>query len=54
MFEPIDARVLSSCSRNGIKDVDIETICFGEISMCVTSFMCAEMASFFTLAATRF
>ena len=33
MFEPINARFASSCSRNGISDAAIETSCFGETSM---------------------
>jgi hypothetical protein len=33
MFEPISALVASSCSKNGIKDVSTETICFGETSI---------------------
>src|SRR5688572_9278152 len=33
MFEPINARFASSCSRNGIKPAATETSCFGETSM---------------------
>ena len=33
MFEPINARLASSCSRNGIKLAATETSCFGETSM---------------------
>ena len=33
MFEPINARFASSCSRNGISDAATDTICFGETSM---------------------
>jgi hypothetical protein len=33
MFEPINARFASSCSRNGISEAAIETSCFGETSM---------------------
>ena len=33
LFDPIDARVLSSCSRNGMRAVVIDIICFGETSM---------------------
>ena len=33
MFEPMSARLASSCSRNGIRDAATETICFGETSM---------------------
>jgi hypothetical protein len=33
MFEPMRARLASSCSRKGISDVLIDTICFGETSM---------------------
>ena len=33
MFEPINARLASSCSRNGIRPAETPTICFGEMSM---------------------
>ena len=33
MFEPINARLASSFSRNGIKLAATETSCFGETSM---------------------
>ena len=33
MFEPISARLASSCSRNGIRPAETPTICFGETSM---------------------
>ncbi len=33
MFEPISARLASSCSRNGINPAETPTICFGEMSM---------------------
>ena len=33
MFEPISARLASSCSRNGISEAATDTICFGETSM---------------------
>src|SRR5216683_2268657 len=33
MFEPMRARLASSCSRNGMSAADTETICFGETSM---------------------
>ncbi len=33
MFEPISARLASSCSRNGISAVATETTCLGETSM---------------------
>ena len=33
MFDPIRARLASSCSRNGISAVETETICFGDTSM---------------------
>ena len=33
MFEPMSARLASSCSRNGIKPAETPTICLGEISM---------------------
>ena len=33
MLAPMSARFASSCSRNGISAVAIETICFGETSM---------------------
>jgi hypothetical protein len=32
MFEPISARLASSCSRNGISAADTPTICLGEMS----------------------
>jgi hypothetical protein len=32
MFEPMSARFASSCSRNGISDAEMPTICFGEMS----------------------
>ena len=37
MLAPMRARLASSCSRNGISDVAIETICFGETSIIWTS-----------------
>ena len=33
MFEPISARLASSCSRNGISEAATETICDGATSM---------------------
>ncbi len=33
MFEPISARLASSCSRKGISAVATDTVCFGETSM---------------------
>ncbi len=33
MFEPISARLASSCSRKGIRAVDTEMICLGDTSM---------------------
>ena len=33
MFEPIKARLASSCSRNGIRPAETPTICLGEMSM---------------------
>ena len=33
MFEPMSARLASSCSRNGIRPAATETSCFGETSM---------------------
>ena len=33
MFEPINARFASSCSRNGISDAATDTICAGATSM---------------------
>ena len=33
MFEPISARLASSCSRNGISDAATDTICAGATSM---------------------
>ncbi len=32
MFEPIRARLASSCSRNGMSEAATETSCFGETS----------------------
>ena len=37
MFEPINARCASSCSKNGIKDAAIEAICCGATSIRFTS-----------------
>ena len=37
MFEPINARLASSFSRNGINDAATETSCLGETSMNPTS-----------------
>ena len=36
MFEPINARFASSCSRNGISDAATDTICDGAMSMYCT------------------
>ena len=33
MFDPMSARLASSCSRKGISEAAIETSCFGETSM---------------------
>ena len=33
MFEPINARFASSCSKNGISDAAMDTSCLGETSM---------------------
>ena len=33
MFEPISARLASSCSRNGISAPATDMVCFGETSM---------------------
>ena len=33
MFEPMSARLASSCSRNGIRPAETPTICLGEMSM---------------------
>ena len=33
MFDPINARFASSCSRNGISDAATDTICDGATSM---------------------
>ena len=38
MFEPMSARLASSCSRNGIMPAAIEMTCFGETSMQVDFF----------------
>ena len=53
IFVPMDALVLSSCSRNGIKAVEIERICLGDISMWVTSLESAMRGSPACLADTR-
>ena len=45
MFVPMDARVLSSCSKNGMSEVEIERICRGDTSTCVTSRTCARPGS---------
>ncbi len=37
MFEPISARLASSCSRNGISEAATETSWFGDTSISVTS-----------------
>ena len=37
IFEPINARLASSCSRNGIKDAATDDICLESISIKVTS-----------------
>ncbi len=33
MFEPMSARLASSCSRNGMSEAATDTICFGDTSM---------------------
>ena len=33
VFDPINARLASSCSKNGIKEAAIEAICCGETSI---------------------
>ena len=33
IFEPINARFASSCSKNGINDAATDTICLGETSI---------------------
>ncbi len=53
MFEPIRARLASSCSRNGISEAATDTICFGDTSMksirsgveSVNSFWCRQDTS---------
>jgi hypothetical protein len=37
IFDPISALVASLCSKNGIREVSTDTICFGEISIWVIS-----------------
>ena len=37
MFEPMSARLASSCSRNGISEAATETSWFGDTSISVTS-----------------
>src|SRR3989441_8928038 len=36
MFDPISARLASSCSRNGMSAVATDTVCLGEISISST------------------
>ena len=37
MFDPINARLASSCSKKGIRDAEIEAIWFGATSIKSTS-----------------
>ena len=46
MFEPINARFASSCSRNGISDAATDTICAGATSMYSTLSAVDSMNSF--------
>jgi hypothetical protein len=46
MFEPIKARLASSCSRNGISDAATDTICAGATSMNWTLSAVESMNSF--------
>jgi len=50
MFEPISALVASSCSKNGISEVSIDIVCFGETSICVTCLSCEIIGSLEALA----
>ena len=45
MFEPIRARLASSCSRNGIRAVATDQICSGDTSIRSTSLGAARMNS---------
>ncbi len=45
MFEPISARLASSCSRNGIRPVATDQIWFGDTSIRSTSFGAASTSS---------
>ena len=45
MFAPMSARFASSCSRNGIRAVETDTICAGATSMNSTAFGGAVTAS---------
>ncbi len=55
MFDPIRARFASSCSRNGISPVTIETSCFGR-DVHVSDFCCLnfERLTFMASPADRF
>ena len=53
MLDPINARLASSCSRNGIKDAAIEAICVGETSINETSSGATTGKSAFKRAFTR-
>ena len=53
MFEPINARFASSCSRNGISEAATETICFGDTSMNWSLSVVESMNSFWYRLETR-
>src|SRR5439155_1435628 len=53
MFEPIRARLASSCSRNGINAVATLTVCFGETSMYSMRFTSATRKRFLVRAVVR-
>ena len=53
IFEPISARLASSCSRNGIKEAATEDICLESISIKVTSDLSTNTNSFLCLPETR-
>ena len=53
MFDPINARLASSCSRKGMRDAATETSCFGDTSMNSTLSRGARMNSPAFLALTR-
>ena len=53
MFEPINARLASSCSKKGINEAAIEAICVGDTSISDTSSGATTGKSAFKRAFTR-